>query len=67
MPVKHYYIGVHIPTSTRWTGIMTDPRMVFLENLNRWNRNGNGAFVYWELSEYAYDRFQAEKKAEKTA
>ena len=30
----------------------------FLKDLNAWNRQGDGKWVYWEVSEYEYTRYR---------
>lgn len=43
--------------------VRNQPRMMFLEDLNRWNQMGRGDFVYYEVSYLTYENYLKKKNS----
>jgi hypothetical protein len=52
-----YYCCLHVPTGhKRYEKVQYNGRLLFLEDLNRWNQSGAGTWVHWEVMYLTYEK-----------
>ena len=62
MEKTFYYRTLHVESKKRFVNERKwISRLAFLEDLAKWNRQGDGVWVYWEIDVNTYNKEMREK------